>query len=89
MTMEHVVETAPVSPTRKTKKPPTSVLEREAFALKRRLLLEALVAADWSVTKAQEPLQMSKANILRAIEQFGLQDVYDQHRPKRGPRPKT
>ena len=87
--MSDMLQAATVSPTRKSKKPPASYLEREAFALKRRLLLEALVAADWSVTKAQEPLQMSKANILRAIEQFDLQSVYDQHRPKRGPRPKT
>lgn len=90
MTTEAVIEpAADMSAPKKTRKSrDVSYLEREAAALKRRLLLEALVAADWSITKAQEPLQMSKANILRAIDQLDLRDIYEKNRPKRGPRPK-
>lgn len=97
--MHNVVDTpADMSAKKTTRKPAAkprdgrgemSVLEQRAFALKQELLLDALKKADWSPTEAGKALGMSKANVLRAIDQLDLTAEYNQHRPKPGPRPKV
>lgn len=91
-----IVTIADMSATRKPKKTakkgrelPASLLEREAFLLKRRLLRETLESVGWSLTLAVKPLGMSKPNILRAIRQLDLETLYEQNRLKPGPRPKS
>lgn len=83
------VSTAPVKP--RDGRGAMSVLEREAFALKRKLLLDALTAADWSPTKAAEALELTggSATVLRLIKTLDLEAEYETHRPPPGRRPKT
>ena len=53
-------------------------------ATRRSLLLDALTAADWNLSHAAETLEMhAAADVLRAIKELDLVEVYEQARLSR------